>query len=118
MAVTTEPSLARWAPWWALLVVPSVFLGCMSAGYALAPLACRRHLDALLHVAPLVALVVALVGLALSAWTLHRLRREAATPAVDARRFLGGIGVALGLLFLVAAALQWYVAAGLSPCVQ
>jgi len=35
-----------------------------------------------------------------------------------ARRFLGGIGLALGVLFLFATLLQWYVAAALSPCFQ
>jgi heme/copper-type cytochrome/quinol oxidase subunit 3 len=108
----------RWAPWWALVVVPSMFLGSLSAAYAVAPLACREQARALMHVAPVATLVATLVGLALSAWTLRRLRGEAATPPVVTRRFLGGVGLALGVLFLFATLLQWYVAAALSPCFQ
>ena len=59
----------RWAPWWALIVVPLAFLGNQSAAYAIVALACRTQNHALVHVFPAATLVAALFVLAtLAQW--------------------------------------------------
>jgi hypothetical protein len=117
MDVSVMSPFVRFAPWWSVLGVPSTFLASLSVAYAVAPLACRDQARALMHIAPAATLVLTLAGIALSAWTLQRLRGEPATPQVETRRFLGGAGLALAVFFLVATALQWGAAAALSPCV-
>jgi hypothetical protein len=105
--------IVRYGPWWALLVVPGVFLGSLSAAYAVAPLACMTQRHGIVHIAPAIALLVALSGVALAGLSWRRLQR--AGDRAD-RRFLAGIAAAVAALFVLAALAQWYVAAALSPC--
>jgi len=111
-------TLERWAPWWGLLVVPSTFLANLSVAYAVVPFACMTQRHGLLHVAPAVGLAITLVGLALSLWSLARLRDAEGQPVRVARRFLAGMSLALVMLFLLATLTQWYAIFKLSPCVQ
>lgn len=106
-------ALERWAPWWALLVVPAVFLGGLSLAYALVSLACTTGRHGLVHVAPAGEVLVEIGGVAMS-WYCVRRFRILAVP--EARRFLAGVSLAVAVLFLVASLMQWYVAASLSPC--
>lgn len=103
----------RWAPWWALVVVPLAFLGNQSAAYAIVALACRSEHHVLVHVFPALALAAALIGVALCGWCIRR------GPAVRGeRRFLVHVSLAVAALFVLATLAQWYVAATLSPCLQ
>ena len=104
----------RWAPWWALIVVPLVFLGNQSAAYAIVAFACRSQHHALVHVFPALTLVAAVLGVALCGWCMTR-----GSGAIRAeRRFLVLVSLAIAALFVVATLAQWYVAAALSPCLS
>ena len=104
----------RWAPWWALIVVPLAFLGNQSAAYAIVALACRSQKHALVHVFPAATLVAALLGVALCGWCMR-----SGSGAIRAeRRFLVVVSLAVSALFVLATLAQWYVAAALSPCLQ
>ena len=105
----------RWAPWWGLVVVPSAFLGLLSAAYALVPLACRVQQHGLVLVAPAAALVVCGLGVLLSGVTVASYRRAGVPPE---RRFLGAVSLAVAVLFLAATLVQGYVAIALSPCLS
>lgn len=111
-------AIERFGPWWGLAVVPSVFLGGLSLAYALVSLACQTGAHGLVHVAPAGELGAELLGLALSAYCLARLRRAGHARVPESRRFLATLSVASGSLFLLATLVQWYVAAAVSPCVS
>ena len=63
-------AVERWAPWWALIVVPLAFLGNQSAAYAIVAFACRSQRHVLVHVFPALTLVAALLGVALCGWCM------------------------------------------------
>jgi hypothetical protein len=109
-------AVERYGPWWALLVVPSAFLGGLSLAYALVSLACRTGTHGLVHVAPAGEVAVEALGLAMSGYCVWRLRGPGGRGIPEERRFLAGVSLATALLFLVATLVQWYVAAALSPC--
>jgi len=104
----------RWAPWWALIVVPLAFLGNQSAAYAIVAFACRSQHHGLVHVFPAAALVAALLGVALCGWCM---RSDSGAIRAE-RRFLVVVSFAVAALFVVATLAQWYVAATVSPCLQ
>ena len=105
----------RWAPWWALIVVPLAFLGNQSAAYAIVAFACRSQHHALVHVFP-----------ALDA-RRGPARRRAVRLVHDARQRRdprraplprAGRASPSPRSFVLATLAQWYVAAALSPCLQ
>lgn len=106
--------LERFGPWWGLVVVPSAFLGGLSLAYALVSLACRTGSHGLVHAAPAGELAVEVIGLAVSAWCVARLRASGRVP--QDRWFLASVSLAVATLFIIATIVQWYVAASLSPC--
>jgi len=104
----------RWAPWWALIIVPLAFLGNQSAAYAIVALACRSQHHVLVHVFPALAFAAAVLGVALCGWCIR-----SGSGAIRAeRRFLVMVSLAVAALFALATLVQWYVAAALSPCLQ
>ena len=111
-------ALERYAPWWGLLGVPSLFLADLSAAYALVAWACRSGTHAWVHVGPAVATLGALLGIGLSGYCVARLRASTARVAPPRYRFVAVVSLATALLFLLATLMQWYVAAALSPCLQ
>jgi hypothetical protein len=107
----------RLAPWWGLVVVPSVFLGGLSLAYAVVSLACRSGSHALVHLAPAGEVLVAIIGIALSTWSVLRLRQAAGDAALRSRRFVATVSLVTAGAFLGASIVQWYVAAAMSPCI-
>ena len=114
--MSAASAVLRWGPWWGLLLVPSAFLASLSAAYAVVPYACMTMRHGLVHVAPALCGIVALVGVALCAVALRRADRDAAVG--PERHFLALVGLAVAALFLLATLAQWYVAAALTPCLQ
>jgi hypothetical protein len=110
--------IERCGPWWGLVVVPSVFLGGLSLAYALVSLACQTGAHGLVHVAPAGEAGAEVLGIALSAHCLVRLRDAPPAGAGESRRFLVVLSLASGALFLLATLVQWYVVAAVSPCVS
>jgi hypothetical protein len=116
LSLITSPA-RRWAPWWGLLVVPTLFLTNQSAAYAIVAFACRSERQSLVHLFPALTLAIALLGVALSGWCVLRSRGAGAAVRPE-RRFLEIVSLATAALFVLATLAQWYVAAALSPCVQ
>src|SRR4051812_36463028 len=108
--------LERFAPWWGMLVVPGAFLTNLSVAYAVVPLACSTQHHGLLHIAPAIGLVITLMGLAWSGWSVMRLRGANGTLVTQAHRFLAWVGLSVAALFLLATLAQWYMIVRLSPC--
>jgi hypothetical protein len=95
-----------------------MFLASLSAAYAVAGHTCATGDHWLMQVAPAITTVVALVGVALSGWTVLRLHSRSTAHASAPYRFLAEVSFAVAALFLLAIVLQWYVTTALSPCLQ
>jgi uncharacterized protein YacL len=106
------------ALWTGLLLAPVAFLVNLELGYALVRHACRTDSLLAVHAVHLGCLLLALVGVLIA----YRTRRSAdeLVSAGDERavrtRFMGGLGVTVGLLFAFVILSQWVPGFVLSPC--
>jgi hypothetical protein len=106
------------ALWTGLLLAPVAFLVNLELGYALVRHACRTDSLLAVHAVHLGCLLLALAGVLIA----YRTRRSAdELVSVDddraARtRFMGGLGVTVGLLFAFVILSQWVPGFVLSPC--
>lgn len=106
------------ALWAGLLLAPAAFLANLELGYALVPAACRINSARPVHAVHLVCLLLAIAGVLIA----YGNRRSAGElgAGVDGRaartRFMGGLGIAVGLLFALVIVSQSIPGFVLSPC--
>jgi tetrahydromethanopterin S-methyltransferase subunit F len=87
--------------WIGLLLAPTAFLINLEVGYALVPTACRSGRMLPLHLVHLVCLLLALLGILVA----QRIRAPTDISGAEGNghttqaRFMGRLGVAVGLLF-------------------
>lgn len=106
------------ALWIGLLLAPTAFLMNLEVGYALVPTACRSGRMLPLHLVHLACLLLALLGILVA----QRLRAPTDISGAEENsrtsqaRFMGRLGVAIGLLFALVIMSQAIPGFVLSPC--
>jgi hypothetical protein len=106
------------ALWTGLLLAPTAFLINLELGYALVPTACRTGRTVPLHLAHLACLLLAIAGI----WVAQGNRGPSDVTGADGNnhtaraRFMGQLGVAIGLLFVLVILSQAAPGFVLSPC--
>ena len=116
---TTVGGARRIAALWAgLLVAPTAFLINLELGYALVPTACRTGHTLPLHLVHLACLLLAVVGSLVAQGNRGSSDATAADPNNHRAqgRFMGGLGVTVGLLFVLVILSQAIPGFVLSPC--
>ena len=106
------------ALWTGLLLAPTAFLINLELGYALVPAACRTGSTLALHLVHLACLLLAVGGVLVA----RRNRGPSDITGADGNsdtdrdRFMGQVGVAVGLLFALVIVSQAIPGFVLSPC--
>lgn len=110
--------------WYGVLVPPLAMLVHVGLGYALVPWSCSGRSQLPLHATAIVLTLIAASGIVTGLGQWHEGgggkhepgvgddRRDEATRA----RFMGGIGIASGVLFSLAILVQWLATVFLHPC--
>lgn len=104
--------------WTGLLLAPAAFLANLELGYALVSTACRTGRTLPLHLVHLACLLLAVLGILVA----QRNRRLSDVPGAEENsrtaqsRFMGQLGVAVGLLFALVIMSQAIPGFVLSPC--
>jgi len=101
------------------LVAPFAWFFTQGVAYALVPDACDRHDSVWLHVAHVVGILVAALGLWLAwgGWTALGRGEPDQDPGPDARsRFLSLAGVVASAVFIMLIVWQWLATFLISPC--
>lgn len=96
-----------------VLLAPFAAMLHLELGYADVAHACRQASDARLQLATLGLFLVALAGAGI-AGSVHRRASGGEHCARD--RFLGAVGLVLGLLFALVIVAQWLAVVQLDPC--
>ena len=106
------------ALWAGLLLAPTAFLINLEFGYALVPTACRTGHTLPLHLVHLACLLLAVVGILVAQGNRGSSDASAADPNdhTSRGRFMGGLGVTVGLLFVLVILSQAVPGFVLSPC--
>jgi hypothetical protein len=107
--------------WIPILMTPVIALGQQSANYALVPLLCEKqqHLPIHLIFGVSLALVVAGIAMAWSAWREAGAQSPADHGDVQSGvRFLALVGVMLSALMALTIVAQWLTSAFIPPCVR
>jgi hypothetical protein len=106
------------ALWTGLLLAPTAFLINLELGYALVPTACRTGHTLPLHLVHLACLLLTVAGILVAQGNRGPSDVTAADPKSHTAqgRFMGGLGVAVGLLFALVILSQAIPGFVLSPC--
>ena len=106
------------ALWTGLLLAPTAFLINLELGYALVSTACRTGHTLPLHLVHLACLLLAVVGVLVAQGIRGSSDATAADPNNHTAqgRFMGGLGVTVGLLFVLVILSQAIPGFLLSPC--
>jgi hypothetical protein len=106
--------------WFPIIVPPLVVLAQQSANYALVAMECHNQQRLPVHIVTLVALLIALAGVAI-AWGRWRSAGASAPEAsgdqLSRTRFLAIVGVSVSALMALAIVAQWLTTAFVTPCV-
>jgi hypothetical protein len=107
------------ALWTGLLLPPLAFLINLEVGYALVTRSCDRGDQLLIHLTHLACLLLSLVG-GWAAWRLWQ-AEGAEWPGqgggtVGRTRFMAGLGLLTGPMFILVIVAQWIPGFLLSPC--
>jgi hypothetical protein len=106
--------------WFPIIVPPLVVLAQQSANYALVALECHNQQRLPVHAVTLVALLIALAGIAVAWGRWRGVGVSAPEDSGDQRsrtRFLAIVGVSVSALMALAIAAQWLTSAFIPPCV-
>jgi hypothetical protein len=106
------------ALWTGLLLAPTAFLISLELGYALVPMACRTGHTLPLHLVHLACLLLAVAGILVARGNrgLSDVTGADGNNHTARVRFMGQLGVAIGLLFVLVILSQAAPGFVLSPC--
>jgi hypothetical protein len=105
--------------WIGLLLPAATFFAHLQIGYVLVPWSCTTHQDIWVHVVGIASVLLAAFG-TLAAWrTWMRGGRESpgeGEGSLPRTRFLGAVGVGMGIIFTLILFAQWIAAFFIGVC--
>jgi hypothetical protein len=107
------------ALWTGLLLPPLAFLINLELAYALVPPACTAETRILVHVVHLASFLLALYGWLVARRCWQRAGRTwpgQEGESMGRNRFMAGLGILTGALFLLVIVAQWIPSLLLDPC--
>jgi len=112
-----DPGRAQVLQWIGIFLPAAAFFAHLEVGYVLVPRACRTGHATWIHIVATAAVLLSAAG-ALAAWrTWSSTNGSIATAGPRPRtRFLGVVGLGMGLVFTLILLAQWISSFVLRPC--